>query len=252
MADVFISYKRDERSAVEQIAARLNSLGLTIWFDAGMSAGESFNSEIDREARAAKAILVCWSPAARQSEWVNAEAMIGFEQKKLAACYVAGPDNFSAPTPFNATHAEDLRAWLAAPSETHSGWKSVLRRIGQLCGRSDVESFGALDAQADSAKLRTWIETHEGSPLFMTVDSLLRARDQDDAERARLEVEARALRATEQAERRAREADAEMEHAEAERRAKERADELLGRMFVVAAILGVLALYAADRFGVFS
>lgn len=74
MADVFLSYKRDERAAIETIASRLRELGLTVWFDASMSAGETFNAEIDREARAAKAILVCWSPAARQSEWVNAEA----------------------------------------------------------------------------------------------------------------------------------------------------------------------------------
>jgi formylglycine-generating enzyme required for sulfatase activity len=213
MADVFISYKRDERDAIEQVASRLRALGLTVWFDASLSAGETFNAEIDREARAAKAILVCWSPAARQSEWVNAEAMIGFEQKTLAACYVAGPDNFSAPTPFNATHAEDLRAWLAAPSETHAGWKSVLRRIGKLCGREDIEGYGALDVQAPASVLRAWLAQHEASPLFMAVDELLRARDFEEAERARLEQEARERRAREEAERRARE--------EAERQARE-------------------------------
>jgi hypothetical protein len=140
MADVFLSYKRSERTAVETIASRLRDLGLTVWFDASMSAGETFNAEIDREARAAKAILVCWSPAARQSEWVNAEAMIGFEQKKLAACYVAGPDGFSAPTPFNAAHTSDLRMWLYEPTDTDANWRSVLGRIGKLCGRDDLRS----------------------------------------------------------------------------------------------------------------
>ena len=153
MADVFISYKRDERPAVEQIAARMRALGLNVWFDAGLSAGESFNDEIDREARAAKLILVCWSPTARESKWVKAEAMIGFEQDKLAAIHVAGPDGFSPPTPFNTVHAEDLRAWIASPSDAHAGWRSVLRRIGKLCARADIESWGALDAQASAAEL---------------------------------------------------------------------------------------------------
>lgn len=107
-----------------------------------MTAGEAFNAEIDREARAAKCIVVCWSPAARQSEWVNAEAMIGFEQKKLAACYVAGPDSFSAPTPFNALHTEDLRRWLFTPSDADAGWGGLLHRIGRLCGRADIENLG--------------------------------------------------------------------------------------------------------------
>ena len=190
MADVFLSYKRDERAAVETIASRLRDLGLTVWFDASMSAGETFNAEIDREARAAKAILVCWSPAARQSEWVNAEAMIGFEQKKLAACYVAGPDRFSAPTPFNTTHAEDLRVWLTAPSVTHPGWKGVLRRLGKLCGRADVKEFGALDTLAPTSVLRRWILAHNSSPLLLTVDELLRARDVEEGEYGRREQEA--------------------------------------------------------------
>ncbi len=197
MAHVFISYKRDEREAIERIASRLKALGLSVWFDASLSAGETFNAEIDREAREAKVVLVCWSPAARQSEWVNAEAMIGFEQKKLAACYVAGPDGFSAPTPFNANHAEDLRAWLAAPTETHPGWKSVLRRVGKLCGRSDIESWGALDAHANAAELRAWVAEHETSPIFTIVNALLRARDEEDTERMRLEEAERERRAAE-------------------------------------------------------
>lgn len=213
MADVFISYKQDERAAIEQIATRLRALGLTVWFDASLSAGESFNDEIDREARAAKAVLVCWSPAARDSRWVKAEAMIGFEDDKLVACYVRGPDSFSPPTPFNTSHAEDLRAWLAAPTDMHAGWKSVLRRIGRLCGRGDIESWGALDAQAGATELREWIEAYGSSPLFLAVDAALQARQEQEAARARLEQEARERFAREDAERRMRE--------EAERRALE-------------------------------
>jgi formylglycine-generating enzyme required for sulfatase activity len=205
VADVFISYKQDERPAIEQIATRLRALRLSVWFDASMSAGESFNDEIDREARAASAILVCWSPAARESRWVKAEAMIGFEQDKLVASYVAGPDGFSPPTPFNTSHAEDLRGWLAAVSDAHAGWKSVLRRIGRLCGRADIETWGALPAHPSAEELRSWIDAHGASPLFLAVDTLLRERETEEAERARLEQEARERRALEEAERRAQE-----------------------------------------------
>lgn len=201
MADVFISYKRDERAAVEEIAARLRALELQVWFDASLSAGESFNDEIDREARDARLILVCWSPTARESKWVKSEAMIGFEHDKLAAIHIAGPDGFSPPTPFNTVHAEDLRAWIAAPSDLHSGWRSLLRRIGKMCGRADLEAFGALDAQASASELRAWIAAHERSPLFMAVDAWLRSREQQDVERVRIEQSARERRAKEEAER---------------------------------------------------
>jgi formylglycine-generating enzyme required for sulfatase activity len=218
VADVFISYKREEREAVERLAQELRRLGLDVWFDASLNAGEAFSDEIDREARAARVILVCWSPAARASDWVKAEALIGFTNKKLAACYAAGPDGFDPPAPFNSIHAEDLRAWLAAPSHAHSGWKSLLRRVGKLSGREDIESYGALDVQASASVLRAWVERHESSPLFMAVDELLRVRDVEEAERARLEQETRERRAREEAERRAREDAARRDREEKERR----------------------------------
>jgi hypothetical protein len=222
MADVFISYKREERAAVERLAQELRALGLSVWFDASLSAGETFSDEIDREARTAKVILVCWSPAARGSDWVKAEALIGFTNKTLAACYAAGPDGFDPPAPFNAIHAEDLRAWLAAPSATHTGWKSLLRRIGRLCGREDLESYGALDVQAPASALRAWLAQHDASPLFVTVDALLRARDAEDAERARLEQETREWRAEEEAGRAQKEAERQAAAAEARREAQAR------------------------------
>jgi hypothetical protein len=203
VADIFISYKRNERQAIERLASELRRLGFSVWFDAGLNAGEAFSDEIDREAKAAKAIVVCWSPSALQSQWVKAEALIGFEQGKLAACYVAGPDGFSAPAPFNAIHAEDLRTWVATQSESHSGWRGMLRRVGRLCARADVESYGAMDAYASAATLRGWLQQHDDSPLFLVVEQALRARQAEEAEIARLEEAARRRHAEEEAEWRA-------------------------------------------------
>ena len=42
MADVFISHKRSDRAAAETIASALNTLGLEVWFDASMTAGDAF------------------------------------------------------------------------------------------------------------------------------------------------------------------------------------------------------------------
>lgn len=209
MADVFVSYRRDEREAVERIASQLRSLGFSVWFDASMTAGDAFSDEIDREARAAKAILVCWSPAARESRWVKAEAMIGFEHDKLAAAYVAGPDGFSPPTPFNAVHAADLRDYLASPTEMHAGWRGVLRRLGKLCGRRDIEEWSALelDSHSSESRLKLWLSANVQSPLAPL------------AQRALREAEAWRLGAAE----RERAAQAEHERKVAEREGQERA-----------------------------
>jgi hypothetical protein len=101
MADVFLSYKREERAAVDRLAAALRGLGVEVLFDARLSAGESFSDEIDREVKAARAVLVCWSPGAAGSQWVKAEALVGFSNRNLISTYVSGPDGFAPPTQFN-------------------------------------------------------------------------------------------------------------------------------------------------------
>ncbi len=61
MAEVFISYARDDRKLVEPIAARLKELGVDIWFDISIESGEEFEVVIKAELSKAKAVLVCWT-----------------------------------------------------------------------------------------------------------------------------------------------------------------------------------------------
>ena len=51
MADVFISYKREERDAVQIIADTLGDLKVDVWFDRRLTVGGGFDEEIARDAR---------------------------------------------------------------------------------------------------------------------------------------------------------------------------------------------------------
>lgn len=168
MADVFISYKRDEVDIVRKIAEALRDLALDVWFDANLESGESFNQEIDRETRGAGAILVCWSPGAIRSDWVLAESLIGFNHKKLAAVFVSGPPDLIPPTPFNATHAADLRSWNG--DRAHAGWRAVVDRLGKLVGRHGLTAYLDLALHPRSgelrlAALRDWLARFADDPL---------------------------------------------------------------------------------------
>lgn len=185
MADVFLSYKREERAAVERLANALRGLGLEVWFDAGLSAGEAFSDEINREVRAARAVLTCWSPGAAGSQWVKAEAQIGFGKKNLISIYIAGPDGFEPPVPYNNLHMEDMRAWTERPSARDPAWLSVLRRLGALLGRADVAEWGALGADASIAQIEAWLETHGSTSSLVTdAESFLREREAAEQSRA--------------------------------------------------------------------
>jgi hypothetical protein len=144
-ADVFISYRRDQREQVLVIAEKLQELGLSVWFDARLEAGTSFDEEINREVRSAKAVFVCWSPEAVQSRWVRAEASIGLERDVLVAAFLTPTELMP---PYNLVHAADLQGWRG--EQNASAWLDLLTRIGRLTGKSDLADRArakALDAQ---------------------------------------------------------------------------------------------------------
>ena len=79
--DVFISYKREERSLASQVAAGLEAAGYTQVTDLNLVTGDHFGDAIDRMIRDSRVILVLWTGASADSEWVRNEARLGAELK---------------------------------------------------------------------------------------------------------------------------------------------------------------------------
>ena len=144
-ADVFISYKRDQRDEVMVVAERLQELGLSVWFDARLEAGTSFDEEINREVRGAKCVFVCWSPDAISSRWVRAEASIGLERDVLVAAFLRPTELIP---PYNLVHTANLEGWDG--TQTSPAWQDMLGRIGRLTGKPDLPTLAkakGLEAQ---------------------------------------------------------------------------------------------------------
>ena len=158
--DVFISYKRDERPEVIDIARRLEALQLKVWFDAELRSGTSFDAEIDRQVRRAKCVLVCWSPGATGSDWVRSEATIGRERNVLAAAVLKPCE---LPTPFNLFHAEDLSGGVDAQREA---WTRLAERIGALVGRPGLGPFVGLGPTPSPSELALWMAEHPDDAMF--------------------------------------------------------------------------------------
>ncbi|MBI1339663.1 TIR domain-containing protein [bacterium] len=196
MADAFISYKRSERAIVERLRDRLSELKVDVWFDARLEAGESFNQEITREARAAKAILVCWSPEAAKSDWVQAEALIGLEEGKLVAANVVAMNLSSLPIPFNSKHTVDLTGWVSGQSE--EGWREVVSRLAVLVRRPGLRDFVRLpDPASVSAPerlkaLSAWAAANGDDPLAEQVWHEIETLETEEQKRKVAERKAKA------------------------------------------------------------
>jgi hypothetical protein len=74
---LFLSYAREDRDEVALLAGSLEQAGFRVWWDAALEGGHHFAAEIERELEAADAVVVVWSAASVQSNWVLDEAMHG-------------------------------------------------------------------------------------------------------------------------------------------------------------------------------
>lgn len=133
MVDVFISYSRDNKARVADIAAAVTAAGYDVWWDAELPPHRSYGDVITEKIGSAKAAIVVWSHASAQSEWVRAEADVARNQKKLVQTAI---DDVMPPLPFNQIQFADLTDWTGDPA--HGGWRKVLMSLDELCGRESL------------------------------------------------------------------------------------------------------------------
>lgn len=74
MADIFVSYSRQDKALVAPLVAALEAEGWSVWWDPEITPGEEFDSLISRELERARALVVVWTPGSVDSRWVRGEA----------------------------------------------------------------------------------------------------------------------------------------------------------------------------------
>jgi hypothetical protein len=159
MADIFISYKREDRARVEILIALLSDLELDVWFDDGIAVRDEWEKRINAELEAARAVLVCWTFAAISSEWVTREADYGLAHSKLTQVKLLP----CAPLErFTRHQAADLTDWDGAGNNAEA--QKMLAALEPLVGRENL---------ARNAKLRAGGQHEE---MVFLLRSLLVAR----------------------------------------------------------------------------
>ena len=108
MADVFISYKREEREKARAVAEAVARKGYTVWWDVDLLSGERFAKEIETVLRKAKAAIVLWSEKSIQSHWVLEEAELA---RSLDIIVPVLLDDILPPFGFRNLNSENLSAW---------------------------------------------------------------------------------------------------------------------------------------------
>ncbi|GAB5487052.1 MAG: hypothetical protein Pars2KO_06220 [Parasphingorhabdus sp.] len=133
MADVFISYSRDDLETVSKIAAAVKEAGYDLWWDKDLPPHLSYTEVIQEKIGGAKAVIVVWSAQASKSEWVRAEADMARNQNKLVQTSI---DDGMPPLPFNQIQYALLSDWDG--ESDHPAWHKVLLSLTDLVGKEHV------------------------------------------------------------------------------------------------------------------
>lgn len=106
MADIFISYSKQESELTISLARDLERRGYTTWWDTSLQPGEEFPERILSELDNAKVVIVIWTAHSVISKWVQAEAKWAADRSKLVTVRSPELDPGRIPLPFNTRHTD--------------------------------------------------------------------------------------------------------------------------------------------------
>jgi adenylate cyclase len=112
LADIFVSYARQDRRLVVPIVAALQAQGWSVWWDPEIAPGQEFDRLIADELDAARAVVVVWTPASTASRWVKGEARDAADRGILAPVRF---DGARLPIDVRSIHTTDFDGWSGDP-----------------------------------------------------------------------------------------------------------------------------------------
>jgi hypothetical protein len=108
MADVFLSYAREDLPRTRQIVDAVSARGWSVWWDFNLTPGARYRREIGEQLLAARCVVVLWSKAAIDSDYVLDEAQDGKDRNVLVQALI---ENVRPPYGFRQIETANLTEW---------------------------------------------------------------------------------------------------------------------------------------------
>ena len=108
MADIFLSYKKEDKERTAMLAEALEGEGFSVYWDPDIPPGKTFDEELETQLKQAASIIVCWTERSVRSEWVRDEAERG---RKKGVLFPVFFDPVEPPLGFGRIEGADLIHW---------------------------------------------------------------------------------------------------------------------------------------------
>ena len=127
MADIFVSYKKEDKSRVAPIVEGLRAEGLDLWWDADIGPGQPWDETIKSQLDGAKCIVAVWSSLSITAPWVKEEAGHGKARGILVPARI---HDVVPPLGFGLIQAADLRVWKGDRADPN--WRAFVGHIRKV------------------------------------------------------------------------------------------------------------------------
>jgi hypothetical protein len=124
MADVFLSYSRENQEQARMLANVLAAFGWTVFWDREILAGSVFDDVIQEQLDHAKCVVCLWSVHSVSSQWVRAEAEEGANRNMLVSVLI---EDVRLPIAFRRIQAAKLFNWAGEKEDEQL--KDVLKAV---------------------------------------------------------------------------------------------------------------------------
>jgi formylglycine-generating enzyme required for sulfatase activity len=114
MADIFLSYAREDEARAAVVARVLGELGWSVFWDRRIVAGTSWDEVVERELEACRCVVVLWSAASITSRWVKTEARFALQRSTLVPVNL---DRSEPPLEFRFLESAQLHTWQGATND---------------------------------------------------------------------------------------------------------------------------------------
>ena len=124
MADVFLSYAREDAARAQKVAEGLEQAGFDVFWDSEIPPGATWADHIEQKLAQCKALIVLWSEHSTKSQWVREEARMGRDKGVLIPVMM---DGSQAPFGFGEVQSANLANWSGAHDDAN--WKRFVDAV---------------------------------------------------------------------------------------------------------------------------